>query len=318
MSIFLSVIEWVDPRPDEMIHRIPEAGSAEFKLGSQCIVRESQSAVFFRDGKAYDELDPGRHTLTTYNIPLLTGLLSIPFGGTSPFRCEVYFINHKSFVNMKWGIRDPVAFRDKDFGLIRLRGYGVYSMRIVDPKVFLNTIVGREARYSSDEISDYLRNIIVARMNDYWGESPMSVLDMPSQYTEMAQALRGILAGEFTKYGLELQDFVISAITPPDEVQKAIDQRSQLGVLSGKMDDLVKLGMAQALMSGGGASQGAATTMGLVTGAMIPGAIAGGIVAGTAQQSSSPAPAGSSFCPQCGTAIASDANFCGKCGHKLK
>src|SRR4051794_22318787 len=138
----LDLIQYTDEDPSEIVHRIPEYGSGEFRLGSQCVVRESQRAVFFRDGKALDVLPPGRHTISTANIPLLTGLLGIPFGGKSPFTAEVYYVNMREFTDMKWGTPQPVLLRDKDFGMVRVRAFGTYSMRVADPQLFVNQIVG--------------------------------------------------------------------------------------------------------------------------------------------------------------------------------
>src|SRR6476620_1137441 len=130
----LDVIEWLNQTGREMIHRVPEQGSGEFRLGSQAIVRESQVAVFFRDGKALDVFGPGRHTLSTQNIPLLANLISIPFGGTSPFRAEVVFVSLADFIDQKWGTSEPVVFRDKELGMVRLRAFGSYSLAVADPQ----------------------------------------------------------------------------------------------------------------------------------------------------------------------------------------
>jgi membrane protease subunit (stomatin/prohibitin family) len=138
----LDLIEYPNERGDEIVHRIPESGSGEFRLGSQLVVRESQRAVFFRDGKALDVFGPGRHTISTNNIPLLTGLLGLPFGGDSPFRAEVYFVSMREFTDMKWGSQQPLAYRDTELGMVRLRAFGTYSMKVADPQVFVNEIVG--------------------------------------------------------------------------------------------------------------------------------------------------------------------------------
>src|SRR5512136_1383364 len=168
-TIFLEVIEWLDQTGQEVVHRIPGHGSGEIKYGAQLIVRESQAAVFFYNGRAYDAFGPGRHTLTTANIPLLTKVLSIPWGMTSPLRAEVYFVNMKVFPNLTWGTRDPVAFRDRELGLIRLRAFGIFNLRILDPILFINSIVGTQGVATTEQVADYLNRVIVARFNDFMG-----------------------------------------------------------------------------------------------------------------------------------------------------
>jgi len=155
----LEIIEFLDDSGKEIVHRIPESGSGEFRIGSQCIVRESQEAIFFRDGKAMDVLGPGRHTLTTQNIPLLAELAGLAFEGSgSPFRAEVYYINKKTFTDMKWGTKEPIPFRDKELAMVRLRAFGNFSMKVEDSKLFVNKVVGTEGRYSSDSIEEFLKN----------------------------------------------------------------------------------------------------------------------------------------------------------------
>lgn len=154
--VFLEVIEWFDDSGQELAHRIPQEGSGEIKWGAQLTVRESQAAVFFYNGKAVDALGPGRHTLKTMNIPILTKILSAPWGMTSPLRAEVYMANMKVFPNLKWGTRDPVAFRDSELGLIRLRAFGVFNIRVIQPVLFINSLVGTKASYGTEDLEEYL------------------------------------------------------------------------------------------------------------------------------------------------------------------
>ena len=152
--VFLEVIEWFDETGKELVHRIPEGGSGEIKFGAQLIVRESQAAVFFYNGKAYEAFGPGRHTLTTANIPVLTKVASLPWGFTSPLRAEVYIVNMKIFPNLKWGTRDPVAFKDSELGLIRLRAFGIFDIRVIQPLLFINSLVGTQGIYTTEEIEE--------------------------------------------------------------------------------------------------------------------------------------------------------------------
>jgi membrane protease subunit (stomatin/prohibitin family) len=310
--IFLEVIEWFDETGKQIVHRIPESGSGDIKYGAQLVVRESQSAVFFYNGRAYDAFPPGRHTLKTANIPLLTKVLSFPWGITSPLRAEVYFANMKVFPNLKWGTRDPVAFKDAQLGLIRLRAFGVFNIRVVQPVLFINSLVGTQGIYDTGEIEEYLSKVIVSRFNDYLGENLDSILNLPGQYDEIAGGLRKRLQEDFSHFGLGLHNLYINSITPPPEVQKAIDDKSRLGVF----DDLNKLMKMKAAMAFEKASEsggGAETGMGLGVGFMMP-AMFSSMMQNPAQQT----PQQQAFmCPDCKHSVAMDARFCPSCGHQL-
>lgn len=315
MAVLLEVLEWVDPTGNEMIYRLPQQGSADFKLGAQLIVRDSQLAVFFKDGHAADSFTTGRHTLSTLNIPILTRLLSLPWGFTSPFRAEVYFINTKNFINLKWGTRAPVTFKDSKLGFVRLRGYGVYSMRIAEPMLFLNSVVGRQAVYTTSDIQEYLRDIIVARLNDLLGEKLDSLLDLPKEYTELAAEFAAIVRAEFQKYGLELLEFYISSITPPEEVGQMIDQRSGLEAI-GDLDKFLKFEMAKGMGGSSGAGN-IGTMMGVAggVGLMMPGMLTK--VFTPNQTDLSRESVSTITCPKCHTDTPEQSRFCCRCGHSM-
>lgn len=318
MAKFFEVIEFFDETGDELVHRIPETGSGETQLGSQLVVRENQYAVFFRDGKALDTFGPGRHTLTTLNLPLLRRIVGAAFDGKSPFRVEVYYINAKVFTNSKWGTQEPIAFRDSELNMVRLRAFGTYSERIIEPQLFINKIVGTQGIYRRKEIEDFLRTIIIARLTDFLGENLKTLFDLPQHYDEIAAGAKARVQDDFSKYGLELIDFYINAISPPPEVQKMIDERSGMGAV-GDLGKFTQFETAKALRDaakqggggeGGGGTAGAGLGLGagLGMGMMMP-----GMISHAYGQSGGP----QVKCPKCGALNPASSNFCSGCGAKL-
>lgn len=321
--IFLENIEWFDESGKELVHRIPESGSGEIKWGAQLTVRESQAGVFFYKGKAIEAFGPGRHTLQTGNIPILTKIASLPWGMTSPLRAEMYMVNMKVFTNLKWGTRDPVAFKDSELGLIRLRAFGVFNLQVVQPVLFINSMVGTQGIFTTEGIEEYLNRVIVSRFNDYMGETIDSILNLPSKYDELSEGLSKRLQQDFKHFGLGLTHLYMNAITPPPEVQKAIDDRSRMGVF----DDMNKLMQMKAAMAmekaseGDASGEGMGAGLGLMMPAMFAQYFAGQLppvqTGKTPGGGPSGPPEGSYKCPECHHGIPTDAKFCPTCGHQL-
>ena len=306
--IFLENLEWFDQTGRELAQRLPPHGSGEIKWGAQLTVRESQAAVFYYKGKAIDAFAPGRHTLKTGNIPVLTKILSVPWGMTSPLRAEMYFVNMKVFPNLKWGTRDPVAFKDEKLGLVRLRAHGVFNIRVLQPVLFVNALVGTKAAYTVDDIEEYVSRVIVSRLNDVLGEELDSLLDLPGRYDDFSANLQKRLVHDLAHFGLGLQAMYINSITPPPEVQQAIDDASRLSVLT-DLDGLARMKAAMAMEEAARNPGEAGAGMGLGLGMLMP-AMFGPLLSPSAKDRS----LNTQACQSCGMSLPENARFCPHCG----
>ncbi len=278
MARIIDVIEAPDQGPQDLVVRVPEYGPGDFRLGSQLIVRESQRAVFYRDGKSLDVFGPGRHTITTANLPVLSKLLRLGTGGKDIFTAEVYFVSMRELTDLKWGTPEPITLRDTDLGLVRLRAFGQYSMQVADPKRFVDQFVGTQGLYRTSQITDFLRSIIISRMTDVLGENMTSILDLPRLFDELSAALRAKLQDDFGAMGLSLKQFRIVSISPTEETAKAIDERASMGAI-GDMNAYMQFKAARAMgdaaqQEGGGTGEGLGMGAGLGMGMGMAGMIA--------------------------------------------
>jgi membrane protease subunit (stomatin/prohibitin family) len=272
-SQFIEIIQWLDDSNDAMVYRFP-VYNQEIKMGAQLTVRENQAALFINEGKAADLFGPGRYELTTQNMPILTTLRGWKYGFQSPFKAEVYFFNTRLFTDLKWGTTNPVMMRDAEFGMIRLRAFGTYAMKVAEPKTFFATIVGTQGLTTTEEITGQLRSTILSRLSDAIAESKIAALDIASKYDELSGHGKQILAPEFGSFGLELSRFFIENVSLPEEVEAAIDQRTKLGVLGDKMGQYTQLQAADAMKvaaanPGGAAGAGIGIGAGIAMGGMM-------------------------------------------------
>lgn len=315
----LDLVEYLDPTGNVLAARVPPDGSGELRFGSQCVVREGQLAFFARDGRFLDMLIPGRHTLTSANIPLLIELLKIPFGSKSPFRADVYYVSLHQHTDLKWGTPQPIPMRDSQFGMARLRAFGTYIVQVAEPRKLLTAVVGTRGRYTVQDVEEQLRSSIIARVADviaeWMRERKLSVVDLATEYDELSAAAHQALKPDFANLGLELARFYINTITIPEELERRLDQAGGVAAMGG-MDGYTRFKAAEALqdaaraggdgLAGAGVGLGAGVTLGAVMGnALMP----------TLQPG---AAAAAKHCPKCGTAVVANAKFCNECGASLR
>jgi membrane protease subunit (stomatin/prohibitin family) len=311
---FIDVIEWTEPEDGVLSYRFPMR-DMEIQNGARLTVRESQVAVFVNEGRIADQFAPGLHTLTTQTLPVLTNLMNWDKLFKSPFKSDVYFFSTRLQVNQKWGTTNPVTIRDKEFGAIRLRAFGIYSWRIADPRAFHTKVSGTRDIYRTAEIEGQLRNTIVGRMADAFGESGIPFLDMAANQVEMGERIAGFLNPSFVGLGLELDSFVVQNLSLPEELQKRLDERVGMNII-GNMGQYTQFQVAQSMPiaagneGGGGAGIGAGLGAGLAMAQTMMGAIkpegGGGAAA--------PPTAETKFCIECGKPIPRPSKFCPECG----
>ncbi len=324
---FIDVIHWTEPEGGVLASRYPMQ-DMEIQNGAVLTVRESQAAAFVNEGRLADVFGPGRYTLTTETLPLLTNLMNWDKLFQSPFKSDVYFFSTRLQTAQRWGTAQPVTIRDKDFGAVRLRAFGVYTYRLADPTLFHTKVSGTRDQYAVADLEPQLRNLVVSRMVDSFAESQVPFLDMAANQMELSQVIAEHLRPGFAELGLALETFTVENLSLPDELQKRLDERIGMSMI-GDLDRYTKFQVGQSIPlaaknEGGGAGLGAGLGAGMAMGqAMVdamrpkPGggeaAGAGGAAAGAAGGATG---AETKFCAECGNKIGRAAKFCPECGAK--
>ena len=271
---FIDIIEWTDDTSDTMIWRFPRYNS-EIKNGAQLTVRETQVAVLVNEGQFADVFQPGRHELTTSNMPILTTIRGWKYGFNSPFKVDVYFVNTKQFLNQRWGTANPIMMRDPEFGPIRLRAFGSYNFSVQeDPIPFIKNVAGTSGEFTTEGISEQLRNFVITKFTDYLGESKIAALDLAANMNEFSQELTIGLKDDFAEYGIELTRFLVENISLPEAVEEALDRRTSMGVI-GNMTAYTQMQFADSLKDSANNPAGGGNLAGDAMGAGIGLAMAG-------------------------------------------
>jgi membrane protease subunit (stomatin/prohibitin family) len=261
---FIDVISWLDDTRDTMVWRFERRGNA-IKYGAKLTVREGQAAVFVHEGQLADVFGPGLYQLETNNMPIMTTLQHWDHGFRSPFQSEIYFVNSTRFNDLKWGTKNPIIVRDPEFGPVRIRAFGSYSMRVSDPGMFLREIVGTDGEFTSDEVSNQIRNIILQEMSQVIAKSGIPVLDMAANTSDLATIVTTAIAPKIAEYGLVLPEFYIENVSLPEEVEKVLDKRTSIGI-AGDLNRYMQFNAAEGIAnpaSGAGAMMGAGMAAGM-------------------------------------------------------
>lgn len=335
----IDVIEWTDDSSDTLVHKYDMNGK-EIMMGAQLTVRESQAAVFVDEGRLADVFGPGRYELTTRNLPVMTALRAWKFGFNSPFKSDVYFVSTRQFMDRKWGTANPVMMRDSEFGMIRVRAFGSFSFRVKDPAAFMREVFGTSSLFTAEGVEGQIRSLAVSALSDAIAESGIPALDLASKYDELSRRALETLAPRVEGLGLELCGFVIENISLPEEVEKAIDRRTSMGV-AGDLNRYAQFQAAEAMreaasnpggMAGVGVGMGAGAAMGQMFAQSLGGGAAGAAASGAAGAAGAgaagvagagaaggaagvaAAAAGGAVCAGCGAALPAGSRFCPACG----
>ena len=266
MARIFDIVEFVDESSREMVHRIPERGSGDFRIGSQVIVRDSQAAVFYRDGRSLDVFGPGAHTIATANIPLVVDFIGKAFSGQTPFKAEVYFVSLREFTDLKWGTSTPITIKDPELGMARVQARGTYAIQIVEPQLFVNKIVGTQGIFRTSDIQGFFRSMILTKLTDLIGEIGKSVIELAGMAEEITMGTRAKGAEEFESRGVSLTSVYVEYVGPTEETAKAIDERASMGAL-GDMQAYMQFQAARAMRDAAQQPGGGAASTGVGLGA---------------------------------------------------
>ena len=312
----LKVIEWTESESDTIVYKVAMDGNS-INRGSMLTVRESQVAIFCDKGRMADVFLPGQYKLDTDSIPIITKLLSWKYGFEKPFKSDVYFVNTRQFTNQKWGTSSPIMIRDKDYGAVRVRGFGTYAFRVQDAFVFMKELSGTHSSFSTREITDYIRSMLVMGISDAIGESGVPVLDMAANLMELSEAVRKSLSARFAGMGLELSGFNFESFSLPPELEKALDESTRLGMMRKNIDVYTQLAQADALKEAAknpgaaGGTMGAGIGMGMGMGM---GQMFANMSRSMQQPQAAAQDAAAKHCIHCGAALSARAKFCPECG----
>lgn len=318
---FIEVVHWEDESQDTMIFKFPMTDKQQIKENAQLVVRPSQVAIFVYQGQIADVYQPGKYTLHTDTMPILTSLSNWKYLFENHFKTDVYFVNTKQFINQKWGTTNPIMMRDSEFGILRLRGFGVYSFRVDEPVVFLKEVFGSNKFYTVHQINDHLKSLIISTVSDVLGEAKIPAIDLVTQYDEIGNLSQLRIDERFSIYGLKVSDFAIENISLPESVEQAIDKRTQMGAL-GDLNQYMKYQAAEAMRDaannegGGMASMGAGVGAGMGIGQMMTGAMSG-MNASSNQGNSNTPNIKMVPCPNCKTEVKEGDKFCPECGTSM-
>lgn len=326
MAFYLKIIQYAESSKNSIVYKYPlPKNGKEVNQKSKLIVKEGQSAIFVHKGQLADVFGPGTYDLNTGVFPILSRLAGWKYGFQTPIELQIYFVNMTQFTGNKWGTANPIIMRDPEFGVVRVQGFGSYAFKIDDPSVFLRELLGTKSSYNTQDITDWLRSMVVSALTDVIGESKVSVLDLAGNTTELNEIVTANIQIKFNEIGLKLVNLFIENMSVPQEVEKAIDERSKLGVLGDKTDVMMKIAAAEAMKDAaknqgvGGTFMGAG--LGLGAGAGIGAAFANAFNSANQPQKHAEKPqaqsSGKKKCPKCGAEIASNAKFCPECGEKI-